>query len=131
VARLWELEHTIGLLEARALTGGASEAQWEVKAALQAIDGLHARLKRKGWTVEQRGVWDGLLGARNAAHHKEATVIAMWSYPGEDRLRWRIDDPAKAIKSKAYRLQYVERLEGQPVLPPLREMRDLVKPALS
>jgi len=132
-ARLWELEHTIRLLEVRVSSGGASEALWETKGALQAIHGLeHGGMKKKGWTSAQKALWNGLIGARNAAHRSEAKVIAMRiNVVGESRLTWHIEDPTAAIRSKKGQLpQYVANCEGKPVLPQLREVRDLVRQVL-
>jgi hypothetical protein len=121
------LGRAIELLEMRVLAGGIFEAQLEMNGALQAIHGLATGgLKRKGWTSDQRGIWEGLIGARNAAHHKGANVIAMWSERGEQRLRWQIDN-ALSIRSHSQRTEFIARLQGRPALPQLREIRSLLE----
>src|SRR2546430_16136450 len=80
-ARLRELDHAIGLLEARVQIGGADDAHREINGALRAIHALQeSGLKRRGWSKAQSKIWQGVCGARSAAHHKGATVIALWSW---------------------------------------------------
>ena len=128
--RLRELDHAIGLLEARVQASGSTDAHREVNAALQAIHALkEGGLKRRGWSETQSKIWQGILGARSVAYHKGETVIRLWSWEGEDRLRWQIDDTDK-IRSPDQRQAFIDYVQDKPVLAQLREMRELVAQTL-
>src|SRR5205814_1594113 len=71
----------------------------EINGALRAIHALQeSGLKRRGWSKAQSKIWQGVCGARSAAHHKGETVIALRSWEGEDRLRWKIDKRGKSAR---------------------------------
>jgi hypothetical protein len=136
-ARVWQLEFAIGALEAALNQHLVTETQNAAKAALEAIHELADELKRGEWSQarwgEQAvGLWHGLLGARNAAHHKASPIVARHSGKSRDEsLLWSVDPETIAtLRWPHQQTAYNERLHGHAVLPQLRQMLLLLKEAV-
>jgi hypothetical protein len=118
--------------------GDNTGAQTATKRALEAIHELADCLKRgewrqSDWDADSIGLWTGLLGARNAAHHTSSSVVVKHSdMPRDDRLRWDLDaDVIAGLHSPAQKVEYNARVAGQPVLPQLRSVLGLLTAAAS
>lgn len=125
-----ELATAIDAAEAATNAGDLREAKRATEAALQAIhqlaDCANPRQRsavewtQEGWTSVQRERWTGLIGARNAAHHKPVAIVELQgdtSAPGH-ALRW-----AEMIPQLRYPEQqsaYDAVIAGEAAIPLLR-----------
>lgn len=113
-----------------ASSGHAGHAVTAVKRALEAIHELQdcadpakrspVEWTHAGWAAAQTKRWTGLIGARNAAHHKSASVVELHGdseVPGHV-LRWAPTIPA--VRSTAQRNAYAAVIAGEAVIPQLR-----------
>jgi hypothetical protein len=121
VSRLAALDRSIAGLERALAAADARGAHNAVKAALEALHELGDDSLKRGewskddWSAEDRELMAGLAGARNAAHHKSAAVVALEF--GTDRvrdLRWVAHLPP--IRSQEQTKAYCRRLAGQRVV---------------
>ena len=133
LARRHEIESALAAVEAAVEAGKTGEAQKAVKRALEAVHQLNDCLARgewarMRWTPDDRGLWTAHIGARNAAHHTSATVVALHSGDRtDDRLRWDIDSAAIAgLRYKQQAGEYTTHLAGQAVVPSLRQIAALL-----
>ena len=138
-AGILQLHQALDLLDDIVVGGPIQDVQVATKRALEAIheleDGRRVRSEwqQTGWGADQLGLWQGLLGARNAAHHSSSPVVTRHgpnSHEREDRLRWHLEPQAiRSLRSKDQRREYNARLDGLAVLPQLHEVLALVQRA--
>jgi hypothetical protein len=131
-ARVRRLEEAITDIAAGIERGSALTAQDATKRGLEAIHELDDALRERqewahtGWGADDLGLWEGLVGARNASHHSSCVVVELQSGGEADsRLRWALDPDT--IRGQSKRQEYEARLAGQPVLPALRSTLALLK----
>lgn len=137
-ARVRQLADAIDALESALDAHLVSETQDATKRALEALHELADDLKERhewsqtGWDLNAIGVWHGLLGARNAAHHQPASVVSRHSgRPHDESLLWGLEPATIAtLRSKRQQAEYNARLSGQPVLPQLRQILALLTEAV-
>jgi hypothetical protein len=132
------LESAVRSIEQAVAGGSTHDSQQALKAALEAIHELGDCLRRgewaqAGWSVDDLVSWHAHIGARNAAHHTSSAIAATHSAVNlDDRLRWDIDPQAVAsLQSQRQARDYLARLDGQPVLPPLRALAGRVSSAVT
>lgn len=102
-----------------------------LKDALEAIHAIHDSERRGEWSnatweVEDRELWEALLGARAAAHHDSKPVAVLFG-GSEPCLRWADDIPK--IHWASHRKAYRARLAGNPVIPTLERVAGLLAPS--
>lgn len=129
-ARLHALRAAIDEVKAAADARDVGRAQRAVKQALEPIHELDDCRRNRGewsnssWTPSELGVWEALIGARNAAHHFSSHVVQSVGgsnhTPSRDDLRW--EDSLPPIDSAARASEYASRLAGEAVLPTLRDV---------
>lgn len=129
-ARLGQLAEAITALEIALDEHRVTGTQEATKRALEALHELKDDLDKRqawsqaGWDENAIGLWHGLLGARNVAHHQPATVVTRHSgRPRDESLLWSIEPSVIAtLRKPRERVEYNARLDGQAVLPQLREV---------
>ena len=131
--RLHQLEAAVVELEQALGEHNVTETQHATKHALEALHELEDDRRRgewshAAWASADVGLWRGLLGARNAAHHLTFPVVTRHSdTPRDESLVWSLDANAIAgLRSTQQRTEYNARVAGQPVLPQLRKAAALV-----
>jgi uncharacterized Zn finger protein (UPF0148 family) len=128
-----QLAQAVTNVESAAEARHVQQAQDATRYALELIHELNDDLTKRsewsqaGWPQETLTKWEGLLGARNASHHKAATVVALTSDPAPNSLRWAEAIPA--VNSQRQGKAYRDRLADEPVVPLLKEISGLIKPA--
>jgi predicted nucleic acid-binding Zn-ribbon protein len=136
--RLGALREAAADIEASVEASHVSKTQDATKRALEAIHELqdcHSERQewsQAGWNSNDLGLWTGLIGARNTAHHKTSHIVALSSGGNtDDRLKWDIEESAIAeLRFPIQRQEYEVRVAGQPVLPQLRSVLALVEAVL-
>lgn len=136
-ARRFALEQAVDDVERAVQNRNNHDAQLATKRALEAIHELQDCASRSewsmsGWSKADAETWNGLLGARNIAHHTSAGVVALH---GEgllhDHLKWDIDASALGgLRSRAQAKAYDAQLANKPVLPQLRALLMRIQAAL-
>jgi hypothetical protein len=129
-ARVGQLSEAIAALEIALDEHKVSETQDATKRALEALHELKDDLDKRqewsqaGWDENAIGLWYGLLGARNAAHHQPASIVTRHSgRPRDESLLWSIEPTVIAtLHKERERVEYEARLDGKAVLPQLREV---------
>jgi uncharacterized Zn finger protein (UPF0148 family) len=128
-ARRLALEQAVDDVERAVQNRNNHDAQLATKRALEAIHELQDCANRSewsmsGWSKADAETWNGLLGARNIAHHTSAGVVALHGEGlPQDHLKWDIDASALGeLRSRAQARAYNARLANQPVLPQLRAL---------
>jgi hypothetical protein len=129
-ARVRQLADAITALDIALDEHRVSEIQDATKRALEALHELKDDLDERqawsqiGWDENAIGLWHGLLGARNAAHHQPVSIVTRHSGRSRDEsLLWSIEPAAIATLHKARECaEYNARLDGKAVLPQLREV---------
>lgn len=138
-ARRLALEAAIVDVEHAVKRRSNHDAQLGTKRALEAVHELEDCRKRgewtqTGWDANALGLWKGLIGVRNMAHHSSSGIVALHGTPRPDeQLKWRVSAAALADLRKerpAQAKEYSARLDGQPVLYSLREVRGRVQAAV-
>jgi uncharacterized Zn finger protein (UPF0148 family) len=131
--RVRRLGEQVGNIEKAAESGGVTEAHDAIKSALEAIHELvddlgHGEWTQANWTPDELGLWTALIGARNAAHHKDSSIATFHSgRKRDDRLVWSIDETKiRRLRYKDQQREYLTRLAGQPVLPGMRRILALL-----
>lgn len=129
--RVRQLDKAISEIEAT--VGSISDEQAATKQALEAIheleDGRRERQEwsQTGWGHANIGLWHGLIGARNAAHHSDSPIVER----DDAGLKWDVDASAiQGLPSTRQQAEYNNRLAGQLALPQLRTILALVSAAL-
>src|SRR5450755_1388960 len=81
---------------------------------------------QRGWTADERDIWQAHRGARNGAHHKSAHVMACRLRPGEASpiACWSL--PPETVRSAHQRAESESWLRGREVLPALEMIIALV-----
>lgn len=128
-SRLRKLGIEIDAVEAS--VGAVSAAQDATKVALDVLHELNDCAKRGEWSnahwdAGTRGIWNGLMGARNASHHKGSPIVE-----SSDALRWEIDkDEIATLKYPDQAEDYAAHVAGRRVLPMLRTYEALLREAI-
>jgi hypothetical protein len=129
-ARVRQFAGAIAALEIALDEHRVSETQDATKRALEALhelkDDLDVRQEwsQAGWDENAIGLWHGLLGARNAAHHQPVSIVTRHSgRPRDESLLWSIEPAVIAtVHKERERVEYSARLDGKAVLPQLRQV---------
>jgi len=137
-AKARQLAAAVAAVDASIDTHIVGDAQDATKRALEAIHELSDCLTKRnewaqaGWSEDELGIWHGLIGARNAAHHFASPVVTQHGQgPRESRLRWNVDLTVVAeLNSPTQQREYVARLASEPVLPQLRAVLSLIEAAV-
>jgi hypothetical protein len=138
-AHLWQLSEALTQLREPAESLSIAQLQQRAKSGLEAIHELKLDSSERGewsdaaWSEEQKQLWRGLLGARNAAHHEPFPVVEeLGQGEPEQRLRWCLPDEAIAnLHSAKQQAAYRAVVHDQAVIPQLTEALKLVRDALS
>jgi hypothetical protein len=82
---------------------------------------------QRGWTADERNIWQAHMGARNGAHHKSANVMAFRLRPGgaPPLACWSL--PPETVRRAQQRAEYESWLQGREVLPALEMITALVE----
>jgi hypothetical protein len=82
---------------------------------------------KRGWTADERDIWQAHMGARNGAHHKSAHVMAFRLRPaGAPPIAcWSL--PPETVRKPHQRAEYESWLQGREVIPALEMMVALVE----
>jgi predicted nucleic acid-binding Zn-ribbon protein len=137
MARVMQLDAAVADIGTAVDGGSVHAAQAALKHALEAIHELTDCLERsewsqQGWSADDLGLWRAHIGARNAAHHKSWSAVALHTDGSrDDRLRWDLNpSDMNQLQSRSQAAEFSSRLAGQPVLPALRRLAVLVSSAV-
>ncbi len=135
-ARVRRLEDAIDDVAVGIESGTVAATQDATKRALEVVHELDDAARERNeweqvdWAEDDVGVWEALVGARNASHHSSSIVVELHSDGDADsRLRWAVN--AEKIRGQRKREEYESRLAGQPVIPPLRRVLASLKAGAS
>jgi uncharacterized Zn finger protein (UPF0148 family) len=137
MARRLALEAAVADVEEAVRVRNNHDAQLATKRALEALHELQDCLKRSEWSqaswdAKAIELWRAHMGARNVAHHTSTGIVSMHSDPpGDQSLTWSIKESAlTGLRYKDQATAYRNELDGQPVLPGLRELLHRIQVAV-
>jgi hypothetical protein len=128
-SRRHSLESDLAAFRQACADSNLGAAQSSLKRCLETLHELNEDpgCSQRGWTADERDVWQAHLGARNGAHHKSAHIMAFRLRPGgaSPIARWSL--PPETVRSAHQRAEYESWLHGREVLPALEMIIALVE----
>ncbi len=128
-SRRRSLESALAQFRQACADSNLGAAQGSLKRCLELLHELNEdpECAKRGWSADERDLWQAHIGARNGAHHKSVHVMAFRLQPGGALpiACWSL--PPNTIRRAHQRAEYESWLEGREVLPALEVVTALVK----